>query len=229
MNLRIFVALFVLASLVPPSVSGAENVTTESVATESVTNGANRSQEAKPWVRKVTFGILLHDIGFISDHKENGLDPNWEMEFNRPDWKWWRWVGSPYWMIGATPNFVGDTSAFYFGHTWEISLSNNFLNNLTNDFTKRVWVAGGVSTAIHTGPLKTDEMKCKHEGDCGFGSRVLPRISLEIGANFWGNHAVSLFFDHMSHGSLGCSCIQNEGVDHTGIRYHFTFNTSGKP
>jgi len=61
---RIFVALFVLASLVPPSVSGAE----------SVTNDANRSQEAKPWVRKVIFGILLHDIGFISDHKENGLE-----------------------------------------------------------------------------------------------------------------------------------------------------------
>src|SRR5689334_19734479 len=100
MNSRIFVALFVLASLVPPSVSGAENVTTESVATESVTNDANRSQEAKPWVRKVTFGILLHDIGFISDHKENGIDPNWEIEFSRPDWKWWRWVGSPYWMIG---------------------------------------------------------------------------------------------------------------------------------
>jgi hypothetical protein len=104
-------------------------------------------------------------------------------------------------------------------------LSNNFLDNLTNDFTKRLWVAGGISTAIHTGPLKKNEMKCKQDSDCGFGSRVLPRISLEIGANFGGNHAVSLFFDHMSHGQLGCSCIQNEGIDHTGIRYHFTFDT----
>jgi len=214
MNSRIIIVLFFFASLLPAPVFAAESAATPA-----------DNSESKPWVRKVAFGVLLHDIGFISDQRENGVDPNWEIEFNRPDWRWWRWVGSPYWMIGATPNFTGDTSAYYFGHTWEVSLSNNFLDNLTNDFTKRLWVAGGISTVIHTGPLKKNEMKCKQDSDCGFGSRVLPRISLEIGANFWGNHAVSLFFDHMSHGQLGCSCIQNEGIDHTGIRYHFTFDT----
>ena len=193
-------------------------------AAESVANDADKSQEAKPWVRKVAFGILAHDVGFISDKRESGVDPNWEVQFNRPDWQWWRWVGSPYWIIGATPNFNGDTSAFYFGHTWEFGLSNNFLDNLTNDFTKRLWVAGTISTAIHTGPLKKNQTKCTENSDCGFGSRVLPRIALEVGANFWNNHGISIFFDHMSHGSLGCSCIQNEGIDHTGIRYHFAFN-----
>jgi len=197
-------------------------------AEEAAASDADQSA-AKGWVRKVAFGILAHDVGFISDKRENGVDINWEMQFNRPEWQWWRWVGSPYWMIGATPNFVGDTSAFYFGHTWEFSLSNHFLDNLTNDFSKRLWVAGGISTAIHTGPLKKNETKCREDSDCGFGSRVLPRISLEIGANFWKNHAISIFFDHMSHGSLGCSCIQNEGIDHTGIRYHYTFDTIGKP
>ena len=23
------------------------------------------------------------------------LNPNWEVQFNPPEWRWWRWVGSP--------------------------------------------------------------------------------------------------------------------------------------
>lgn len=217
MNSRIVLALFLVFQL-SGAVFAAEN------------GVANTDQgEVKPWVRRVTFGLLLHDIGFISDQREHGLDPNWEMQFNPPDWKWWRWVGSPAAMLGATPNFNGYTSAFYLGLAWEVSLSNRFLDNLTNDFSKRLWISGGISTAVHTGPLKKDEAGCRENSDCGFGSRVLPRINLEVGVNFWENHAVSLFFDHMSHGSLGCSCIQNEGIDHTGIRYHFTFNKPRSP
>ena len=193
---------------------------------ESTANNTDKS-EPKPWVRKVAFGILLHDIGFISDQREHGVDANWEVQFNPPEWKWWRWVGTPAAILGATPNFNGDTSAFYLGLAWQASLSNRFLDNLTNDFSKRLWISGGITTAVHTGPLHKNDTKCKEDNDCGFGSRVLPRIQLEIGATFWKNHGISLFFDHMSHGSLGCSCIQNEGLDHTGIRYHFTFNTPG--
>jgi hypothetical protein len=132
-------------------------------------------------------------------------------------------------MAGATPNFTGGASAYYLGLNWEVGLSNNFLDNLTNDFTKRLWFSFGTGPVVHTGPLRKNETKCKEDNDCGFGSRVLPRIQLEIGVNLWKNHAVSLFFDHMSHGSLGCSCIQNEGIDHTGIRYHFSFNTAANP
>ena len=218
MNSRIILALLFFISLL----SGT------AFAAESAASNADKSEE-KPWVRKVAFGILLHDVGFISDRRENGVDLNWEVQFNPPGWRWWRWVGSPSPMVGATPNFTGDTSAFYFGLAWQLSLSNNFLDNLTNDFSKRLWVSGGVSTAVHTGPLHKNDTICREDSDCGFGSRVLPRIQLEIGVNFWNNHALSLFFDHMSHGSLGCSCIQNEGIDHTGIRYHFAFNTDARP
>ncbi len=218
MNSRIILALFFFTSLLSAT----------AFAGESAAGNADKN-ESKPWVRKVAFGILLHDVGFISDKRENGVDPHWEVQFNHPEWRWWRWVGSPFPMAGATPNFTGDTSAFYLGLAWEVSLSNAFLDNLTNDFSKRLWVSGGVSTAVHTGPLKKNETKCRVDNDCGFGSRVLPRIQLEIGATFWKNHALSLFFDHMSHGSLGCSCIQNEGIDHTGIRYHITFNTITNP
>ena len=213
MNSRIILALFFFIFLLLGTASAAENTT------------SNPDQsDAKPWVRRVSFGIVLHDIGFISDKREKGVDPNWEIQFNRPEWGWWRWVGSPYPILGATPNFVGDTSAFYFGFTYEFSLSNKFLDSLTYDLTKSLWISGTFSTAVHTGPLHKNDTKCKEDSDCGFGSRVLPRIALEMGYTFWKNHAISLFFDHMSHGSLGCSCIQNEGIDHTGVRYHFTFN-----
>ena len=64
MNPRIILALFLFASLLPAIV-----LTTESAATTT------EKSEAKPWVRKLAFGILLHDIGLISDQRENGVDP----------------------------------------------------------------------------------------------------------------------------------------------------------
>jgi hypothetical protein len=104
-------------------------------------------------------------------------------------------------------------------------LSSNFLNNLTNDFSKRLWVSGGWSAAVHTGPLKKDVTGCTLNSDCGFGRRVLPRLQLEIGATFWKNHGLSIFADHMS-GGTAFGASQNEGIDHSGIRYHFFFNNS---
>jgi lipid A 3-O-deacylase len=224
--MKIILALLLFTSLLPGSVSAAESEANDATKNQEV---KPKDQELKPWVRKVAFGLLWHDIGFISDQQEHGLDPNWEVQFNRPEWKWWRWIGSPFTMVGATPNFNGYTSAFYLGLNWELSLSSKFFDQLTNNFSKRLWFSGGVSTAVHTGPLRKNDIKCEQDGNCGFGSRVLPRIQLELGANFWTNHAISLFFDHMSHGQLGCSCIQNEGIDHTGIRYHFIFNGDSKP
>ena len=126
-------------------------------------------------------------------------------------------------MAGATPNFVSDTSEFYLGVAWQLSLSSNFLDNLTDDFSKRLWVSGGLSAAVHTGPLQKDVTGCRLDNDCGFGRRVLPRLQFEIGATFWKNHALSVYVDHMSGGgAFGAS--QNEGIDHSGIRYHFFFN-----
>jgi hypothetical protein len=219
MNSRIILALFFCISLLSGAAFAAENAASDP-----------GNSEEKPWVRRVSFGVVLHDVGFISDKREKGVDPNWEMQFNRPEWGWWRWLGSPYPIIGVTPNFAGGTTEFYFGiFNYEFSLSNEFLDGLTNGFTKNLWISGGLNTVVHNGPLHKNDQKCREDSDCGFGSRVLPRISLEIGYTFWKNHGVSLFFDHFSHGSVGCACIQNEGIDHTGIRYHFTFNKAATP
>lgn len=216
MNLRIIGVLLLFILLPSGTVLGAENAS------------SNADQApVRPWVRALAFGILGHDVGFISTHSERGgVDPNWEIQFNGPEWNWWRWIGSPSPMTGATPNFDGKTSTFYLGLAWQFSLSNKFLDNLTNDFTKRLWLSPGVSAAAHTGDLHKNDAKCdQNDADCGFGYRVIPRVQLELGVNFWDNHAISLFMDHMSHKGLGHA--QNQGIDHTGIRYHFTFSTSG--
>ena len=170
-----------------------------------------------PILYKSTFGLLLHDRGPASDRNENGLDPNWELQLNPPDWKLWRWIGAPYPMVGLTPNFNGDTSVFYAGITYEVGLSNK----LTDPLTKNLFVAGGLSAALHNGPLHRNQAACEERSDCGFGYRVLPRLNVELGANFWTSHGISVFYDHMSHkGVLGG---ENEGIDHIGIRYHYKF------
>jgi hypothetical protein len=177
--------------------------------------------DAEPLVRKTIFGLLLHDRGPASDRHENGIDPNWELQLKAPQWKLWRWIGAPYPTLGITPNFNGDTSVSYVGITYELELSNRLTDPWTLDVTKKLFVAGGINAAIHNGPLHKNAEGCDKRSDCGFGYRVLPRLSIEIGARFRANHGASLFYDHMSHkGVLGG---ENEGIDHLGIRYHYSF------
>jgi hypothetical protein len=42
----------------------------------------------------------------------------------------------------------------------------------------------GISAAIHNGPLHKNAEGCDKRSDCGFGYRVLARLSIEIGAGF---------------------------------------------
>ena len=134
MNSRIILWLVFLIFLFSGTAFGAEDAA----------KARQIKAEEKPWVRRVSFGVVLHDTGPISDNKENGVDPNWEVQFNRPDWTWWRWLGSPYPSIGVTPSFTGETSEFYFGiFNYEFSLSNKFLDDLTNNFTKNLWFQPG--------------------------------------------------------------------------------------
>jgi lipid A 3-O-deacylase len=165
---------------------------------------------AEPLVRKTIFGVLLHDRGPFSDRNENGVDPNWKLELNPPKWSAWRWLGSPEPILGVTPNFSGDTSAFYAGLNYELSLSNRWTDELILGLTKHIFVGA------------SNKNGCKEESDCGFGYRVLPRLGFEVGGYFSAKQGISIFYDHMSHKDILPG--ENEGLDHIGIRYHFLFN-----
>ena len=177
-----------------------------------------------PLLYKSAFGLLLHDRGPASDRHESGLDPNWELQLNPPAWHVWSWIGAPYPMIGTTPNFNGDTSVFYAGVTYELSLSTELMDALTRDITKNLFVAGGLSVALHNGPLHKNQAGCDQRSDCGFGHRLLPRVSVEFGSKFLRRYGISLFYDHMSH--KGILPGENEGIDHIGVRYHYQFKTT---
>jgi hypothetical protein len=122
-------------------------------------------RRGRNWKRATTqenhFGLFIHDRGPTSDKHEGGVDPNWEIQFNGPDWKLWQWIGAPFPMVGLTPNFNGDTSVFYGGLTYEISLSNRFLDELTQNLTKKLFIAGSVSLALHDGPLHKREVELR--------------------------------------------------------------------
>ena len=171
---------------------------------------------------KTILGLFLHDRGPTSDRHESGVDPNLELQFKQPDTKLWHWLGKPNPTIGLTPNFKGDTSVLYAGLTYELSLSNQFLNELSHNLTKNLFVALGVSVALHDGPLHKDETGCRKDSDCGFGYHVLPRFAVELGFKFRDEHGISVFYDHMSHKYILRG--ENEGIDHVGLRYHYTWD-----
>jgi hypothetical protein len=173
------------------------------------------------WVHKTIFGLLLHDRGPFSDLHESGVDPNWELQFNAPVWRIWRWLGSPSPMIGTTPNFHGHTSVVYGGLNYEFSLSNRWLDDISGNLTKGLFVGASLGVALHDGPLHKNTAGCRERSDCGFGYRALPRLGFEVGSYFAGKHGLSIFYDHMSH--KGVLPGENEGIDHIGIRYHLLF------
>lgn len=154
---------------------------------------------------RLAIGVLAHDRGPSSDYNESGIDPNIEIQFAPIERGIGRAIGSPRLHLGASINFDGDTSALYGGFTFEL-LSH-----------RRLFVDGFLGLALHNGPLHKDELRCQVESDCGFGYRVIPRLGLEAGIRLSDHDAVSMFYDHMSHGELFNS--ENEGIDHVGFRY----------
>ncbi|MEW5727365.1 MAG: acyloxyacyl hydrolase [Pseudomonadota bacterium] len=157
-------------------------------------------------VREVAAGVLLHDSSYFSDYNEDGVDLAVEAVFRRPNWRAWRWLLSPYPMIGADINLVGDTSFAYAGLRWEVEPSDRLL------------VAGALGLAAHTGRLERSEEACRVD-NCGFGSRATIYIAAEIGWRLDERNAVALVVDHISH--AGWFAEQNEGVDNIGVRWRY--------
>lgn len=171
---------------------------------------AQTDAQSAPLIEGLAFGIVAHDRGPTSDENESGVDPNIELRLRRPDWALWQAIGAPAPHVGFTPNFNGDTSALYGGMTYDW------------DVSARWFVSGSFGIALHNGPLHVaDRVGCEQESNCGFGSRVLWRLALEFGFRLSNDQAITLFYDHMSH--QGTLADENEGIDHTGIRYQLRY------
>jgi len=153
---------------------------------------------------RLAIGGLAHDQGPASDHNEHGIDLNLEVQFAPLDF-----FGTPRPHLGATLNFSGGTSAAYAGLSFPFYTSSRWL------------LDGFLGIAVHDGPLHKAPENCRLNSDCGFGTRFLPRLGLEIGYRLDAASAITMLYDHMSHkGIIGG---ENEGIDHFGLRYVRSF------
>lgn len=169
--------------------------------------GAGPLQAAEPaqatqhaWV----VGVFAHDRGPFSDQHENGVDLNLEIQFARLEV-----IGSPRPHLGLTANFTGDTSVAYGGLAFRLH-------------DKPRWAIDGLlGIAVHDGPLHKDPVRCDLYSDCGYGTRFLPRLGVELTYRLTPSASLGLLYDHMSHKWVVPG--ENEGLDHIGVRYHRAF------
>src|SRR5215469_2325208 len=87
-------------------------------------------------------GVLDHDIGIGGHHKESGGDVNLELLFTSPNFL--RILGSPRPHIGTDVNSDGNTSQFYVGFTWGLTLIPRVF-----DKADGIYIEGSLGGAIH--------------------------------------------------------------------------------
>lgn len=161
-------------------------------------------------LERIAIGLLVHDRGPISDRQEDGLDLNFELQLRPPEWRLWKFIGNPKPHAGLSINSQGGTNIGYGGVTYDFEFSRRWLASL------------GLGFAVHDGDLhQSDETRCTELDDCGFGSRVLFRISSELAFRVSPERAISIYYDHVSHKEVLAD--ENEGIDNIGVRYLIEF------
>ena len=158
---------------------------------------------------ELKLGVLDHDISIFGHHKETGGDVNLELLFTSPDFL--RIIGSPRPHIGTDVNSDGNTSQFYVGFTWHLTLLPGLVAR-----SDSLYVEGSLGGATHNGeangPLNTNEKR--------LGSQVLFRESAELGWKFTDFQTIGVFLDHISNADLA---THNEGLTNLGARMGFKF------
>ena len=164
-----------------------------------VSTGAARAADG--FIDEVKVGVLAHDAPIGGHQKEGGADINGEVLFGSPDFLKWAFAPRPH--IGANINTQGDTSALYFGLTWQLFKWNGVYTNF------------GFGGAVHDGKTETNDPNRKE-----LGSHALFHESLEIGYEFVPRQSVSIYLDHMSDAGL---TKHNDGLSNIGVRYGYGF------
>ncbi len=155
-------------------------------------------------------GIAAQGFGGQGVDKEQGAAINLETVFRSP--RFMSVLLSPRPVIGATVAFDSDaTSQVYAGLDWRI------------DFTKRVYLNGGVGGAVHNGETDAfdptiDTGRVNHT--TFLGCRGLFRLSADLGYQLTERISASAYWAHLSNAGL---CTDNEGLDNLGVRVGLSF------
>jgi lipid A 3-O-deacylase len=152
-------------------------------------------------IDEIDIGGLAHDVPIGDDHRENGVDVNWEALFVSPQFLAPIWAPRPH--IGFTVNSLGKNSWGYAGLTWTIPVWDAVFANL------------GLGGAIHDGPDNSVT-----ENHVGLGTRVLFHESLEVGYRFNPTWNAGLYLEHVSNADLGS---HNPGITDLGFRLGHSF------
>lgn len=152
-------------------------------------------------VSEVRLGLLDHDAGIVSNHKENGADVNAEILFVSPDFLAGFWAPRP--ELGIKLNTAAYTDQVYGGLTWSYDVTDA----LFGDFS--------FGPSYHDGNLNKSDRHRK-----ALGSPVLFREALSAGWRFDPSNSVSTMLDHISNAGLA---RYNGGMEDIGIRYGYHF------
>ena len=155
------------------------------------------------WLREIRLGVLAHDVDSLwsGSRREGGIDVNGEMIFSHSIFSLLSGNVRP--NLGVSINTQGDTSKLYGGMLWQLDAKTGIFLDL------------GLGAALHDGELETSD-----EDKKALGSRILFRVSIEVGYGLNEHHRISILFDHISNGYFA---DPNEGLDTLGLRYGYRF------
>ena len=163
---------------------------------------AEAENEGTSYLYAIRGGILAHDVNIFAHQEEEGVDFNLELLFATPDWLEWLWAPHPH--LGVALHSQGDTHQIYSGLTWEKLFCNNIFLSL------------GLGLTLHSGTTECSD--CHNEKE--LGSALLFREALEVGYQIDQHHSLSILFFHISNVEL---CSENDGMNHLGLRYGYSF------
>lgn len=163
-------------------------------------SSANAADDGR-LVTEIRGGVMAHDQGIFSSHKESGVDINGEILLNN-----WGWLGKKIELrphFGATFNTDGNTSFGYFGLT------------ATAPVGRFLFAEASFGGAVHSGNLEENQI-----GHKDLGCRLLFRESLGFGARLDEHSSIMATADHISNANF---CDKNEGLETVGVRYGYRF------
>ena len=154
---------------------------------------------------EATGGVLAHDVAFLGDGDEAGVDVNAALVVRGVTV--WNGVVDVRPHLGASVSTAGDTSQLHAGLTWRAQPAG-----------WRAWAALATGGTIHDG--ETGELAGRAgRRSAELGARVLFRVALALGCDMTDRLTVSAIRAHASNATLA---DQNAGLNTAGLRVGWT-------